>query len=93
MDQAFKLSSMPYWKVHDDKKKVERWKLKLLEREYFWATFFYKTLEMLRRKCEVYSATLMENLGPNNVHVPFILEIKNINSLAPNDVRVTMYIY
>lgn len=48
---------------------------------------------MLRRKCEVYSATLMENLGPNNVHVPFILEIKNINSLAPNDVRVTMYIY
>lgn len=78
----------PWWQ-----KEVERWKLKLLEREYFWATFFYKTLEMLRRKCEVYSATLMENLGPNNVHVPFILEIKNINSLAPNDVRVTMYIY
>ena len=72
------------------KKKIERWKLKLLGRVYFGATFFYKTLETLRRKCEVLSATLMENLGPSNVHVLFILEIKNINSLAPNYFRVTM---
>lgn len=89
MDQTFKLSSVPGWKVHDDKnkqtnkKQIERWKLKLLGREYFEATFFYKTPETLRRKCEVLSATLMENLGPSNVHVLFILEIKNISSLAP----------
>lgn len=71
-------------------KKIERWKLKLLGRVYFEATFFYKTLETLRRKCEVLSATLTENLGPSNVHVLFILDIKNISSLAPNYFRVTM---
>lgn len=64
-----------------------------MQREYFGATFFYETLEMLRRKCEVYSAAFVGSLGPGNAHVPFILEIKNTNSLAPNNFRVATYVF